>query len=76
MNPIIPDSEPMEVTCPKCHKKIKQTVGWFKGSNRSCPHCGAGIDSSDFRRGLEEAQREVEKAFRQMQDTFNRAFGR
>lgn len=74
MTPIIPDSEPMEVTCPNCKKKISKTVGWFKRKDCACPHCDAKIDTTGFRRGLDDAQREAERALKSMSDMFKRKF--
>jgi hypothetical protein len=74
MTAIIADNAPLEVTCGNCKKKIKKTVGWFKRTDCACPHCAAKIDTSDFRRGLDDAQREVERAFKSMSDTLKRKF--
>src|SRR6266404_491104 len=49
------DNGPLEITCPNCKKKIKQTVAWFKTGRVSCPFCKTLIDAKEFRRELESA---------------------
>ncbi len=66
------DNLPLEITCSKCGKQINETVNWLKAENRKCPFCGTLIDTTEFRRGIDEAtKRYLMKCFR----TFKRAFG-
>ena len=48
------DNLPLEITCFKCGKQIKETV-WLKAESQKCPFCGTPIDTTDFRRGIDEA---------------------
>jgi predicted nucleic acid-binding Zn ribbon protein len=58
------DDTPVGIACPKCGKKIEKTIGWFKGKGRSCPFCGQGFDTTEFRRGVKEAEAATQKALR------------
>jgi hypothetical protein len=58
------DYASMDITCPRCGKKIKKTVGWFKADGRSCPFCDQPFDTTQFRRGIEEAEASTEKTLR------------
>jgi hypothetical protein len=49
------DNLPLEITCPKCGKQIKETVIWLKAESRKCPFCGMLFDTTEFRRGIDEA---------------------
>jgi wobble nucleotide-excising tRNase len=49
------DSLPLEITCSKCVKQINETVNWLKAESRKCPFCGTLIDTTEFRRGIDEA---------------------
>ncbi len=62
------DSLPMTITCPTCLKKVTNTVGWFRKANQSCPHgCGTTFKTDgQFRRGVAEADRELDNLKRQM----------
>lgn len=46
--------------CPHCKKRIRSTVNELKRSDQKCPHCGAKFETADFRRGVDEANREIE----------------
>jgi len=49
------DDLPLEITCPKCGKQINETVRWLKADSRKCPFCDTLIDTTEFRRGIDEA---------------------
>jgi hypothetical protein len=49
------DNLPLEITCSKCGKQIKETVKWLKAESQKCPFCGTLIDTTEFRRGIYEA---------------------
>ena len=49
------DDLPLEITCLKCGKQIKETVKWLKADRRKCPFCDMVIDTTEFRRGIDEA---------------------
>jgi ribosomal protein S27E len=65
------DNLPLEMTCSKCGKQINETVNWLKAESRKCPFCGTLIDTTEFRRGIDEATNRTHECFR----TFRRAFG-
>jgi len=46
------DNLPLEITCFKCGKQIKETVKWLKAESQKCPFCGTLIDTTEFRRGM------------------------
>ncbi len=49
------DNLPLEMTCSKCGKQINETVNWLKAESRTCPFCNTLIDTTEFRRGIDEA---------------------
>ena len=49
------DDLPLEITCLKCGKQIKETVKWLKADRHECPFCDRLIDTTEFRRGIDEA---------------------
>jgi hypothetical protein len=49
------DNLPLELTCSKCGKQINETVRWLKADSRKCPFCDTLIDTTEFRRGIDEA---------------------
>jgi hypothetical protein len=49
------DDLPLEITCPKCGKQIKETVKWFMADSRKCPFCDLPFETTGFRRGIDEA---------------------
>ena len=49
------DNLPLEITCLKCGKLINETVNWLKAEGRKCPFCHTLIDTTEFRRGVDEA---------------------
>lgn len=71
MASVIPENSYIEITCPKCNKKIKRTIRWFKTAT-ACPFCGCGIDTREFRRGVDEANKAIADAFKKMSDSFKR----
>ena len=62
------DDKDLTINCPTCGKPIKEKVRWFKQDGHVCPNgCGTVLKTEEFRRGIEEADRELEK--------FKREFG-
>lgn len=53
------DNERLELNCPHCRKAIKQTIGWFKQSGHSCPGCGAALETKEFKRSIEDVERQL-----------------
>jgi peptide subunit release factor 1 (eRF1) len=66
------DDEPLEITCPKCGKKIKKTVRWFKADGRKCPFCGLSFETTKFRRDMKEAEKLAEDALRDISKSISR----
>jgi rubredoxin len=54
------DLLPMEITCPKCGNKVKETIGWFKTDNSSCPFCNLSFNPTEFERRLTEAKSAID----------------
>ena len=54
------DGLPMEITCPKCGKHVKETFGWFRVNGRSCPSCNMSFDTSGLSKSVEEARARIE----------------
>ena len=63
------DNLPLEVTCSKCGKQIKETVKWLKAESRKCPFCGTLIDTTEFRRGIDEATNRTHEMLRNLQES-------
>jgi len=51
----------------KCGKQINETVKWLKAENRKCPFCGTLIDTTEFRRGIDEATNRTHEMLRNLQ---------
>jgi transcription initiation factor IIE alpha subunit len=60
------DSEQFAFSCPHCSREMRTTVGEMKRSDQKCPRCGTRFETSDFRRGIDEAERELDKFKRQL----------
>ena len=58
------DNLPLEMTCPKCGKQINETVNWLKAESQKCPFCNTLIDTTEFRRGIDEATIRIMKCLR------------
>jgi peptide subunit release factor 1 (eRF1) len=65
------DNLPLEITCSKCGKQIKETVKWLKADSRECPFCGALIDTTEFRRGIDEATNRTHEMLRNLQGSLS-----
>jgi hypothetical protein len=61
------DNLPLEITCSKCGKQIKGTVEWLKAESRKCPFCDTLIDTTEFRRGIDEATNRTHEMLRNLQ---------
>jgi peptide subunit release factor 1 (eRF1) len=53
------DGETIEIACPNCAKKIKETIRWFKADGRACPGCGVAFDTKEFKRAFDEMERRL-----------------
>jgi endogenous inhibitor of DNA gyrase (YacG/DUF329 family) len=63
------DNLPLEITCLKCGKQIKETVKWLKADSQKCPFCSTLIDTTEFRRGIDEATNRTHETLQQLQDS-------
>jgi transposase-like protein len=63
------DSAEVDVRCPKCAKKIRETIGRLKNDAKlTCPDCGFGftMDAKEFRKSMREVTEAIEKLKRQL----------
>jgi hypothetical protein len=65
------DNLPLEITCSKCGKQINETVNWLKAESRKCPFCGTLIDTTEFRRGIDEATNRTNEMLRNLQGSLS-----
>ena len=63
------DNLPLEITCPKCGKQIKETVRWLKADSRKCPFCDMLFETTEFRRGIDEATNRTHEMLQNLQDS-------
>ncbi|MGB8343206.1 MAG: hypothetical protein WCE51_16600 [Chthoniobacterales bacterium] len=63
------DNLPLEITCLKCGKRINETVAWLKADRRECPFCNALIDTTEFRRGVDEATNRTHEMLQNLQSS-------
>jgi sarcosine oxidase delta subunit len=63
------DNLPLEITCPKCGKQIKETVRWLKAERRKCPFCDMLFETTEFRRGIDEATNRTHEMLQKLQDS-------
>jgi phage FluMu protein Com len=63
------DNLPLELTCSKCGKQINETVNWLKAESRKCPFCKTLIDTTEFRRGIDEATIRTHEMLKNLQES-------
>lgn len=63
------DKLPLEITCFKCGKQIKETVKWLKAESQKCPFCGTLNDTTEFQRGIDEATNRTHEMLQNLQDS-------
>ena len=63
------DNLPLEITCSKCGKQINETVKWLKAESRKCPFCNTLIDTTEFRRGIDEATNRTHEMLQNLQES-------
>jgi endogenous inhibitor of DNA gyrase (YacG/DUF329 family) len=61
------DDLPLEITCTNCGKQINETVNWLKAESRKCPFCSTLIDTTEFRRGIDEAKNRTHEMLQDLQ---------
>ena len=61
------DNLPLEIKCPQCGKQIKETVKWLKAESQKCPFCDTIIDTTEFRRGIDEATNRTHEMLQNLQ---------
>ena len=57
------------MTCYKCGKQIKETVKWLRAESQKCPFCGTLIDTTEFRRGIDEARNRTHQMLQNLQES-------
>jgi hypothetical protein len=65
------DNLPLEIICSKCGQQINETVKWLKAESRKCPFCGTLIDTTEFRRGIDEATNRTNEMLRNLQGSLS-----
>jgi hypothetical protein len=65
------DNLPLEITCFEYSKQIKETVNWLKAESRKCPFCGTLIDTTESRRGIDEATNRTNEMLRTLQGSLS-----
>jgi peptide subunit release factor 1 (eRF1) len=63
------DNLPLDMTCAQCGKQINQTVKWLKAEKQKCPFCGTLIDTTEFRRGIDEATIRTHEMLKNLQES-------
>jgi hypothetical protein len=63
------DNLPLEMTCSKCGKQINETVNWLKAESQKCPFCNTLIDTTEFRRGIDEATNRTHEMLQNLQES-------
>lgn len=54
------NSAPIEMTCPECGHRWTIRFGDLRtGESLRCPECDLELDTSELKRGLDEAERET-----------------
>ena len=51
------DDKVIEVTCPKCGIKMKNTAAWFKKPGNNCPGCQLRLSTERFKNAIEAAEK-------------------
>jgi uncharacterized Zn-finger protein len=54
--------EKLEITCPECHRKFKETIGRLKKAKSvTCPGCGKvfGLENTSLRKEVEKVDRRL-----------------
>lgn len=62
-------NEKGDIQCPNCEKSIDITSDQLiDGKIITCPHCGLNMDTSEVKKGLEEAQKQIEAFMKNIKD--------
>ena len=65
------DSEQLEIECPNCRRKFKKSVRELKGAGVKCPKCSAGFETSQFKSGIDKAERSLKDLERELSKKIN-----
>jgi DNA-directed RNA polymerase subunit RPC12/RpoP len=61
------DKEDLSFSCPHCKKEFQTTVAQMKRPDEKCPHCATKFETCDFRRGVDNAEEEIERFKRHLE---------
>ena len=67
------DNQDIEIPCPKCSRKAKHTIGWFKSRKTyECSGCHESIevDMASFNETTRQLQRQMDDIERKMKNLF------
>ena len=56
----------LDITCPQCNAKFNKTIRELKGSGVKCPKCGFDVETSNFKKGMDEVDRELKTFQREL----------
>ncbi len=60
------DSQDFQFRCPHCKRSIQTTVADIKRSDYKCSRCGTKFETSDFKRGIENGERQIDEFKRRL----------
>ena len=60
------DSQDFEFTCPRCKQTIKTPISNLKRADFKCPRCGAKYETSHFKRGIDDADHQIDEFKRRL----------
>jgi transposase-like protein len=60
------DSQDFELTCPRCNQTIQTRISNLKRADFKCPHCGANYETSNFKRGMDDADHQIDEFKRRL----------
>lgn len=62
------DNQTLRFKCPRCSGAIAKSVAELKRPQQKRPHCGIGFETSKFKQGIDEAEREIAQFKRQLRN--------
>ncbi len=62
------DQQQIEIPCPGCKTKFKKSIRDLKRPGVRCPKCGVAFETSQFKSGLEKAERSIQDLQKTLRD--------